>query len=98
MYYRELFKIILLLISSPVRAWEEIYIEKDRQKAFSTFVYPMIALCALSVFINSLRKTEWNGAMSFQGAMAECGVVGISLFAGYFLAAFIINRIGIKKI
>ena len=80
MNYKDLFHIAILLISSPARAWEEISLE-DRRKVFTTFVYPMIGLCGLSVFIGSLMKMGWDGPQSFQYAMTQCCAVAVSLFA-----------------
>lgn len=95
MNYKELFKRTILLISSPAKAWEEIGVEADRRRVLSTFVYPMIALCGLSVFTGSLLETGIE-LQSFQIAMTKCCAVFVSLFGGYFLAAYIINRLGIS--
>ena len=84
-----------LLISSPARAWEEISLE-DRRKVFTAFVYPMIGLCGLSVFIGSLMKMGWDGPQSFQYAMTQCCAVAVSLFGGYFLAAYLINGLRVR--
>ena len=93
--YKDLFHIAILLISSPARAWEEISLE-DRRKVFTTFVYPMIGLCGLSVFIGSLMKMGWDGPQSFQYAMTQCCAVAVSLFGGYFLAAYLINGLRVR--
>ena len=90
MNYKDLFHIAILLISSPARAWEEISLE-DRRKVFAAFVYPMIGLCGLSVFIGSLMKMGWDGPQSFQ-----CCAVAVSLFGGYFLAAYLINGLRVR--
>ena len=95
MNYKDLFHIAILLISSPARAWEEISLE-DRRKVFTTFVYPMIGLCGLSVFIGSLMKMGWDGPQSFQYAMTQCCAVAVSLFGGYFLAAYLINGLRVR--
>ena len=87
MNYKDLFHIAILLISSPARAWEEISLE-DRRKVFTAFVYPMIGLCGLSVFI--------DGPQSFQYAMTQCCAVAVSLFGGYFLAAYLINGLRVR--
>jgi hypothetical protein len=92
--YKELFRIAWLLVSSPARAWREIDREGDKQKVFSAFVYPMIGLCSLSVFVRSLWTTGWGSPESFQTAMIVCCAVAISLFGGYFSAAYVINRLG----
>ena len=84
------------MISSPARAWEEIRLEEDRRKVFTAFVYPMIGLCGLSVFIGSLIAKGWGGPQSFQYAMTQCCAVAVSLFGGYFLAAYAIDQLGKK--
>lgn len=96
MNYKELFHIAILLISSPARAWEEICMEEDRRKVFIAFVYPMIGLCGLSVFIGSLLAKGWDGPQSFQYAMTQCCAVAVSLFGGYFLAAYLINGLRVR--
>ena len=95
MNYKELFHIAMQLISSPARAWEEISLE-DRRKVFTAFVYPMIGLCGLSVFIGSLVAKGWGGPQSFQYAMTQCCAVAVSLFGGYFLAAYLINGLRVR--
>ena len=61
----------------------------------------MIGLCGLSVFTGSLITTGWTGPQSFQYAMTRCCAVAVSLFGGYFLAAYLINglrvRIGLEN-
>ncbi|EGF59061.1 Yip1 family protein [Bacteroides fluxus] len=98
MNYKELFHIALQLISSPARAWEEIRLEEDRRKVFTSFVYPMIGLCGLSVFIGSLWTMGWGGPQSFQYAMTQCCAVAVSLFGGYFLAAYLINGLRVRML
>ena len=98
MNYKELFHIALQLISSPARAWEEIRLEEDRRKVFTSFVYPMIGLCGLSVFIGSLWTMGWGGPQSFQYAMTQCCAVAVSLFGGYFLAAYLINGVRVRML
>lgn len=96
MNYKSLFHTALLLISSPARAWEEIRLEEDRRTVFTAFVYPMIGLCGLSVFIGALLLKGWSGPESFQYAMTQCCAVAVSLFGGYFLAAYLINALRVR--
>ena len=96
MDYKELIHITLRLISSPAQAWEEIRLEEDRRKVFTAFVYPMIGLCGLSVFIGALLTMGWGGPQSFQYAMTRCCAVAVALFGGYFLAAYLINVMGVR--
>ncbi|MDR0962808.1 MAG: YIP1 family protein [Mediterranea sp.] len=98
MNYKSLFNITLLLISSPQRAWEEIRLEEDRRKVLTDFVYPMIGLCAFTSFIGLLWTMGWSGPESFQYAMTHCCAVAVSLFGGYFLAAYLINELQIRML
>ena len=96
MNYKDLFHRAFLLISSPARAWEEIRLVEDRRTVFTDFVYPMIGLCGLSVFIGALLLKGWGGPQSFQYAMTQCCAVAVSLFGGYFLAAYLINELRVR--
>ena len=91
MDYKNILHITMLLISSPARAWEEIRLQGDRRQVFTAFVYPMIGLCGLAVLIGSLWTNGWDGPQSFQYAMTRCCAVAVSLFGGYFLAAYLLN-------
>lgn len=96
MNYKVLFHRVLLLISSPAKAWEEIRVEEDRRRVFTDFVYPMIGLCGLSVFLGTIFSYGWSGPQAFQLSMTKCCSVAVSLFGGYFLAAYLINLIGMR--
>jgi len=94
--YKDLFKRAILLISSPAKAWEEISLEEDKRKVLTAFVYPMIGLCGLAYFIGSLLNNEINN-VAFQKALTVCCAALVSLFGGYFLSAYIINKVGAEK-
>ena len=95
MNYKDLFKRVIALISSPAKVWEEISREEDRRKVLGAFVYPMIGLCGLSVFIGTfIGNTE--GVAAFQIAMTRCCAIFVSLFGGYFLAAYLINGLRVR--
>lgn len=85
----------MILISSPAKAWVEINGEEDRRKVMSTFVYPMIGLCGLSVFIGTFIGNT-AGVSAFQIAMTRCCATFVSLFGGYFLAAYVVDQLGKK--
>lgn len=93
MNYKELFKRTVMLISSPDKAWEEIKHEDDKRKVMSDFVYPMIGLCGLSVFIGSFIGNT-AGVSAFHIALKYSCTTFVSLFGGYFLAAYLTNLLG----
>lgn len=92
MDYRSLFNRIVLLLSNPAKAWEEIKCE-DGQRLLSGFVYPLIAFCGLAMFIGMLFG---NGVEEFnlQLVLTKCCGVFISLFGGFFLASYLVNYYG----
>lgn len=96
MNYKELFKRIIVLISSPAKAWEEISKEEDRRNVLGAFVYPLIGLCGLSVFIGTLIGNAQEVSLAFQLAMTRCCAIFVSLFGGFFLAAYAIGLLGKK--
>lgn len=95
MNYKDLFNRVMLLISSPAAAWAEIGAEEDRRKVMGAFVYPMIGLCGLSVFIGTFIGNT-AGVSAFQIAMTRCCATFVSLFGGYFLAAYVADLLGQK--
>ena len=40
----------------------------------------------------------WCGPQSFQFAMTQCCAVAVSLFGGYFLAAYLINELCVRML
>lgn len=95
MNYKELFNRIMLLISSPAKAWEDIVTEADPQKVMTAFVYPLIGFCGLSVFIGTFIGNT-AGVSAFQIAMTRCCATCVSLFGGFFLTAYLADLLGTK--
>lgn len=96
MNYKELFDRIVVLISSPAKAWEEITNETDKQKVMNGFVYLMIGLCGLAVFIGTFFGNSADANEAFTIAMRNCCSTFISLFGGFFLSAYLSNEVGKK--
>jgi hypothetical protein len=91
--YKELFNRVVLLLSSPAKAWGEIACEYNRKKVMSEFVYPLIGLCGLSVCIGTFIGNT-AGVSAFQIAMTRCCATFVSLFGGFFLASYLVNLLG----
>ncbi len=89
---------MVLLISSPARAWEKISEEGDSQKVMNGFVYPMIGFCGLAVFIGSFFGNTAEANEAFAIAMRNCCSTFISLFGGFFLSAYLSNTVVGKKL
>ena len=88
----------MLLISSPAKAWEEIRLRKDIREVSFEYVYPMIGLATLSVFIGSIVERGWASAEDYRYAMTQCAGVVVALFGGYFLSAYLINRVRVQML
>jgi hypothetical protein len=72
--------------------------QADKRKVLGEFVYPMLGLCACAVFVGTLFNVDWdNNRLLFQVAMQRCCVIAIALFGGYFLAAYLVNKIGATR-
>lgn len=97
MNYKDLFNRATSLISSPTKAWEEISLEGDRRRVLEGFVYPMVGLCALSVFLGTLFVGDW-GIDSLQAALRNCCVEASALFVGYLIAAFGMDFLRVKML
>ena len=93
MNYKDLFNRVVLLISSPAKAWTEIECEENRKQVLSMFVYPLIGLCGLSVFVGTFIGNT-AGVSAFQIAMTRCCATFVSLFGGFFLASYLSNMLG----
>ncbi len=79
------------MVSSPAKAWEEIRLEEDNQNVMNGFVYPLIGLCGLAVFLGSLSfgfEVE-----SLRMVLTEVSAMVISLFFGYFVSVYLVNRV-----
>jgi Protein of unknown function (DUF1282). len=90
--YKNIFKLVFSLISSPAKAWEDISVNQDSQKVIVDYVYPMIGFCGIAWLIGSIYRRGWNTPLSFQLSMVDCCGIAIALFGGFFLAAYIVNK------
>lgn len=88
--YRYLFRITRLLILSPRKAWQEICCQ-SAQVALSGFVFPMIGLVALCSFLSVLIRVGWSTAADYEYAMRTCCGLAVSLFAGFYLSAYLLE-------
>lgn len=95
MNYRELFRRLGTLIVAPKKAWVEIATESPRRDVMATFVYPIIALGGLVVLFSALVGGGLE-RVTFQSAMMDICSYCISLFGGFFLAAYWVDLVGQK--
>lgn len=93
MNYKELFHKILGLLSAPGKAWEEICTESERNNILTGFVYPLIGVCGLAEFAGTFIERGISPDV-FQYALQSCCAVAVALFGGFFLASYLLERMG----
>lgn len=90
MNYKELFKRLFAIITSPRKEWVEIATESPRRDVTSTYVYPLVALGGLAMLISALFQDGLQ-RMTIHMAMMEICSYCISLFGGFFLASYLFD-------
>lgn len=92
--YRSILQTILNLGISPVPFWKGLGEGGDFKETFlSKFLYPLLGFTAVATFIGLLfRFKEYN----IEYALKTATVTFVSLFAGFFLAAFLLNEVAKK--
>ncbi len=91
MDYKDLFRKVVRLLSAPGKFWDEMDGERGRDVQMG-FVYPLIGLCALTEFLGAFVGHEVTPEF-FQWALARCCAVAVALFGGFFLAAYLLEKV-----
>ena len=94
MNYKGLFHQIWMLLSAPGKAWDEIRERGGTHDILAGFVYPLIGLCGLAEFVGAFIGREFSSLM-FQVALTRCCAVAVALFGGFFLSAYVLNKLAI---
>ncbi|MCH5246331.1 MAG: hypothetical protein J1E84_07695 [Muribaculaceae bacterium] len=85
-YLKSLFQLIL----SPGSGWEDIrHADNDPRSIANVGLYPLIALAALSVFVNQF----WDGDITFLSSTIGAIVTFVMFFAAYFIGIFLVSLI-----
>ena len=92
MNYKELFNKMAFLLSSPGRFWEKEAAEGQGSRMMSEYVYPLIGLCGLSEFIGTFIGRDVSSEF-FQWALTRCCAIAVSLFGGFFVAVYLLDKI-----
>ena len=90
--YRDLLHKVIILLTNPAKAWQEIDERREGRMVLPLFVYPLIGLCGLSEFIGTFIGRDMEKEL-FQIALTRCCAVAVSLFGGFFLATYLLKRI-----
>ena len=92
MNYTELFNKMAFLLSSPSCFWEKEATEGQGSRMMSEYVYPLIGLCGLSEFIGTFIGRDVSTEF-FQWALTRCCAIAVSLFGGFFVATYLLDKI-----
>ena len=95
MDYKDLLHKIMRLLSNPGKFWEETAGRLERNVQMG-FVYPLIGLCGLSEFVGTFIRYDGSAGELFQWALTRCCAVAVALFGGFFLAAYLLEKVGGK--
>ncbi len=75
------------------KARSRIKTDDTSQKAASEFVFPLVAICTIVVFGTNLMRSDWARS-ALNGALVEAIGCCISLFGGFYIASYLINKLG----
>jgi hypothetical protein len=92
--YKDIIKLIYLLVSKPQKAWEELAKDEPNQEEFlSKYLYPIIGAIAAIAFLSILLTRD---VFSFEVALKSSILSLIVSFGGFFLASYLLNECGAR--
>lgn len=91
MNYKELFNKLILILTSPTKAWTEIREEENTDQVQTGFVYPMVTICGLALFLGMMFDKGFDMS-NLQDILIKCSGVFISMFGAYFFSSYLISR------
>lgn len=97
--WQDIFTTIVQLVVAPARAWKQLDKENIRRGDFlNRFLHPVFGVVAVSAFVGGLWIAK-DG--SLEAALKNTMVKMITVYGGYFLAAYALNetapRFGLPK-
>ncbi|MDR2118409.1 MAG: hypothetical protein LBP25_02575 [Tannerellaceae bacterium] len=89
--YKELFRIVISLVSKTGQTWKELAEKEEKGDEFlSRFVYPFIGLVTASAFVGVLlTEKEFHTEYALKLAIKAL----VSSFGGFHLAAWLLNEL-----
>lgn len=85
-----IFKLVLLIISQPTKAWEMLSTKEEKDDEFlSRFIYPLIGLITLAAFLGILlTHRDFDVTLALRTAIKTL----VSSFGGFFIGAYLLNE------
>ena len=89
--YKEIIKLVILIVSQPAKAWEMLSLKENKEEDFlSRFIYPLIGLVTLSAFLGVLfTRKEFDVELALKSSIKTL----VSYFGGFYLAAYVLNEL-----
>lgn len=89
--YKDIFKWVILIITQPAKAWDELVKKEEKGDEFLTrFVYPLVGLVTLAAFLGILfTRKEFDVQLALKASIRTL----VSAFGGFYLAAYTMNEI-----
>lgn len=92
--YKEIIKLVILIISQPAKAWEMLSLKEDKEEDFlSRFIYPLIGMVTLAAFLGVLfTRKEFDVELALKSSIKTL----VSSFGGFYLAAYLLNELWVS--
>lgn len=93
--FKALIERLTLITFTPAKAWMEIIKENPKETDVrNNYVFPFMGLIAFASFLGALIfGVEETFNLNVQHAVIKSCVTFVSLFAGFFLASFVLNEL-----
>jgi hypothetical protein len=88
--FSEIFKIIVAIISQPLKTWEILAKKEEEGEIFlSRFVYPLIGVVSVAAFVGVLfTRKEFDVELALKSSIRTL----VSAFGGFYLASYLLNE------
>ncbi|MDH6357180.1 YIP1 family protein [Parabacteroides sp. PF5-9] len=88
--FKEIFKWVIMLISQPAKAWNELAQKEEKGDEFlSHFIYPLIGIITVAAFLGILfTRKEFDVELALKSSIRTL----VAAFGGFYLAAYILNE------
>ena len=89
--YKEIFKLMVVIISQPPKAWDMLTKKEEKNDDFlSRFVYPLIGFVTVAAFLGVIfTRKEFDVEMALKSSIKAL----VSSFGGFYLAAYFLNEL-----
>ena len=88
--YKEIFKLVIALISQPAKAWDMLTRREEKEDEFlSRFVYPLIGFVTVAAFIGVLfTRKEFDVELALKSSIRTM----VASFGGFYLASYLLSE------